>query len=133
MGYSSAQLARILRLAFQGEGDRHVTRVSSWQDADCFSVIFEDSDFGEPLPPSALSAACIIAPRSLVPPGCTAIFSESPKLDFARAARILAPHPAGSGTTHPTASISSGAVIGPEVDIGPYATVGAAKIGKGSI
>jgi UDP-3-O-[3-hydroxymyristoyl] glucosamine N-acyltransferase len=110
-----------------------VTRVSSWQDADCFSVIFIDGDSREPLPPHALRAACIIAPHSLVPPGCTAIFSERPKLDFARAARILAPHPAGSGTAHPTASISPAAVIGPEVDIGPYVTVGAAKIGKGSI
>jgi UDP-3-O-[3-hydroxymyristoyl] glucosamine N-acyltransferase len=133
MGYSIAQLARILGLAFQGEGDRQVTRVSGWQDADCFSVIFKDSDSQEPLPPYALRAACIIAPRSLVPPGCTAIFSERPKLDFSRAARILAPCPTGCGTTHATASISPGAVIGPEVDIGPYVTVGAARIGRGSI
>src|SRR6266699_2148127 len=40
---------------------------------------------------------------------------------------------AGSGATHPTASISPGAVIEHEVDIGPYVTVGAAKIGRGSV
>ncbi|PYU99676.1 MAG: UDP-3-O-(3-hydroxymyristoyl)glucosamine N-acyltransferase [Acidobacteria bacterium] len=133
MGYSISQLARVLGLPYQGDGERDVTRVSSWQDADCLSVVFKDADSREPLPPCALRAACIIAPQSLVPSGCTAIFSERPKLDFARAARILAPPPAGSGATHSTASISPGAVIEHEVDIGPYVTVGAAKIGRGSV
>src|SRR5439155_21130906 len=111
MGCSISQLARVLGLPYQGDGERDVTRVSSWQDADCLSVVFKDADSREPLPPCALRAACIIAPQSLVASGCSAIFSERPKPVFARAARILTPPLAGSVATHSMASISPGAGV----------------------
>src|SRR5438034_10324834 len=104
MGYSISQLARVLGLPYQGDGERDVARVWSWQDADCLSVVFKDADSREPLPPCALRAACIIAPQCLVPSGCTASFSDSPKLYFSAAARILASSPAGHAATHSTPS-----------------------------
>ena len=134
MTYSVAELARHLRLRHQGNGDRQVAKVSGWEDADDSSLVFLQSASKDERSLRDLAAACVIAPRSCIQSGWSAIVSDTPKLDFARAARLLYPRAIGKDLRHATATISPNATIGPNVDIGPYATVQAgARIEKESI
>jgi UDP-3-O-[3-hydroxymyristoyl] glucosamine N-acyltransferase len=133
LSFTVAELARQLDLPFQGDGSRRIARVSSWGSAGDESLVFEDGARLASLPPR-LTAACVIAPARMVPADWNAILSEQPKLDFARAAALLVPAPAGRGVRHPTAIVSPEARLGEDVDLGPYCTVGAGvRIGAGSI
>jgi UDP-3-O-[3-hydroxymyristoyl] glucosamine N-acyltransferase len=134
MTCSISQLAELLGLPFQGDGNRLLRKVSGWENADSFSLIFLESRDKTGSVPKTTQAACVITPQELVPSGLNAIFSPKPKLDFARAAVLLQPFLAGSGHRHPTAVIDPTADVAPEVDIGPYVSVGAGvKIGRGCI
>jgi UDP-3-O-[3-hydroxymyristoyl] glucosamine N-acyltransferase len=124
MSYTIAKLARLLGLPYQGEGNHEICKVSSWDIADSFSLIFlEKFSKGESLP-AASPAGCIIAPSGLVSPDWNAILSEKPKMDFARAAGLLHPPPQSTGLHHCSAIIAPDAALGVNVEIGPYVTIG---------
>lgn len=134
MTHTIATLASLLGLPYQGDGDRQLLKVSKWDAADSTSLVFLESREREVRLPENLQAACIIAPRDLMPRGINAIFSDRPKLDFARASGLLQPRPIGRGEHHPSAVIAPDAEVGSEVDIGPCAVIGnGAVIGAGSI
>jgi len=134
MTYTIATLALQLGLPHQGDGDRQLLKVSKWDAADGTSLVFLESHEKEVRLPDKLQAACIIAPRDLMPKGINAIFSDRPKLDFARAAGLLQPRPLGRGEHHPSAVIANDAEVGSDVDIGPCTVIGnGAVIGAGSI
>lgn len=134
MDYTISELSSILGLSYHGDGNRLIRKVSNWQEADAHSLVFvERSDRAAPGDPRA-GAGCLMAPEDLIPSGRDAIVTEHPKLDFARAAALLAPRPAGRGTRHPSAVVASDVQIGGDVDIGPHAVVGpGAHIGDGCI
>jgi len=130
--FSVAALAELLQLSYQGEGTRVLTRVSSFEEADASSLIFLDGKSSGTAAPS--SAGCVIAPPQCVSPGWTAILSQNPKLDFARAANCLLPRPRGTGVRHPSATVEAGAALEPEVDLGAGVVVSAgARVGRGCI
>lgn len=134
MIYTISQMAALLGLPYQGDGNRQLARVSKWESADAYSLVFLESHERQVQLPEVLNCACIIAPRDLVPTGINAVFSDRPKLDFARAGALLNPRPCGTGLRHPTAVIAKTAHIEDEVDIGPSVTVGeGARIGRSSI
>ncbi len=127
-------MAALLGLPFQGDGTRRLSRVSKWDSADASSLVFLESREKQVQLPEDLHFACILAPRELISPDVTAIFSERPKLDFARAGAMLDPVPCGRGLRHPTALVAPTAQIESDVDLGPHTIVGeSARIGKGSI
>src|SRR4029434_3985946 len=83
-------------------------------------------------PPS--SAGCVIALPQVVSSGWTAILSQNPKLDFARAANCLLPRPRGTGVHDPSATIEEGATLELEVDLAAGVVVSAgARVGRGCI
>jgi len=134
MTHTIATLASLLDVSYQGDGNRQIVKVSKWDAADSTSLVFLESREREVCLPENLQAACIIAPRDLLPKSVNAIFSDRPKLDFARAAALLQPRPAGRGERHPSAVIAPDAQIGNSVDIGPHVVVASgAAIGAGSI
>jgi UDP-3-O-[3-hydroxymyristoyl] glucosamine N-acyltransferase len=134
MALSIAELAAKLGLEFQGDGAAMLERVSSWEAADRSALVFREESARPFAPPDPLNAGCVLAPAHLVLPAWPAILSMQPKLDFARAAVLLVPSPVGSGRRDATAVVASDAVIGRDVDLGPWVTVGAgARIGDGSI
>jgi UDP-3-O-[3-hydroxymyristoyl] glucosamine N-acyltransferase len=133
MTYTIAEIARLLDLPFQGDGDHQLTRVSSWEAADSSTLIFLEGE-REPPPLDKLIAGCVMAAPGKLPRGINAILSEKPKLSFARAAALLTPVPVGAGARHATAVISAGADISQSADIGPYVVVkDGARIGHGAI
>jgi UDP-3-O-[3-hydroxymyristoyl] glucosamine N-acyltransferase len=130
MNYTVSEIAALLGLKFQGDGSCRLTKVSNWEAADDTSLVFLERERKA----DALRAGCLIAPPDLVPSGCNAIFSNSPKLDFARAAALLAPSARGCGSRHNSAVVSPDADIAADVDIGPFAVVGArARVSSGCI
>ncbi len=134
MSYTIAQIAALLGLEYEGEGARPLERVSGWDAADETSLVFLDrsdrsaslSEFPRP--------ACILTQKGKVPNSINAIFSERPKLDFARAAEYLHPQPKSTGICHPTADPSPDAEIEEDVELGPFVVIEAhARVGRGSI
>src|SRR5512136_493913 len=105
MSYTIGQIAALLGCRFGGDGLRLLERVSKWETADEKSLIFLEQ--GKPTGRLEISqAGCIIAPEGIAPAGANAIFSEQPKLDFARAAAFLHPRPKSRGTRHCNAIVS---------------------------
>ncbi len=134
MPLSVSELALILGLPFQGEGNRIIKNVSAWQEANDSSLIFCDAPEKAGFLPESLPCACIIASAASIQPGWTALLSAKPKLDFARAAALLFPLPRGNGIRHGNATVSADAVVDASVDIGPNVYIAAgARIGQGSI
>jgi UDP-3-O-[3-hydroxymyristoyl] glucosamine N-acyltransferase len=134
MSYTIGQIAALLGLEYQGEGTRLLSRVSRLETADEASLVFWESDELGTFRSGFRQAACVLIPRRLAPSGINVIFSDRPKLDFARAASFLHPRPVSRGTRHPTACIAPGAEIDESVELGPFVIVEArARIGKGSI
>jgi UDP-3-O-[3-hydroxymyristoyl] glucosamine N-acyltransferase len=130
MSYTVSKIAALLGLKFQGDGSRQLTKVSNWEAADDASLVFLEREQKA----SVLRAGCLMAPSDLVPSGCDAIFSDSPKLDFARAAALLAPSSRACRSRHSTAVVSPDAEVAPDVDIGPFVVVGArARVSSGCI
>jgi UDP-3-O-[3-hydroxymyristoyl] glucosamine N-acyltransferase len=133
MRYTIKQIAGLLGLEYQGDGARVLEKVSNWESADDSSLVFlEDRE-----PQSFLAgtaAACVIASRKPATGSINVIFSENPKLAFARAASFLYPRPKSRGTRHPKAEIAPEAIIEEGVEIGPFAVVEAgARINRDSI
>lgn len=129
---SVAELAKLLELPYQGEGPRVLTRVSSWEDADASTLIFLDGK--SPAAGATLPGGCVIAQPDIASPSWTAILSQNPKLDFARAANLLLPRPRGTGVRHPTATVEAGATLGPDVDLAAGVVVCAgAHVSRGCI
>jgi UDP-3-O-[3-hydroxymyristoyl] glucosamine N-acyltransferase len=134
MSYTIGQIAALLALEYQGDGSRLLTKVAKWEVADETSLIFIQNTERTVLNSDSLRAACVIAPKDLASSGINVIFSEQPRLDFARAASYLHPWPKSNGTRHPTAEVAPGAVIDEDVELGPFVVVEAnARIGRGSI
>ena len=130
--YSVAELAKLLQLPYQGEGMRVLSRVSSWEEADASSLIFLDGKSSAVT--TSPSAGCVIAQPHIVSSGWTAILSQNPKLDFARAANCLLPRPRGTGVHHLSATVETGATLEPEVDLAAGVVVSAgARVGRGCI
>ena len=123
MSITLAELARQLDLEYQGEGTRSLSGVSGWGGAGVGCLIYCDSAGRAEALPDELPAAAILAPREAVRAGWSAVFSTRPKLDFARAARLISPPPVGTGSRHPTAVVSPNAHVGDRVDIGPHVIV----------
>lgn len=134
MSYSVSEIAALLGLQFRGDGHRRLSRVSGWDDADGAALVFLERERRPDLACAEVQAGCLIAPADLVTEGCTAILSENPKLDFARAAALLAPAPRGAGSHHASAVIAADAVVEDDVDIGPFTVIGSrARIARGCI
>jgi len=86
MSYTVGQIAALLGLNYQGDGACQLKNAAKRETADEASLIFLEGGDGEILHLYNLRAACVIAPKELLPNGINAIFSSRPKLDFARAA-----------------------------------------------
>ncbi len=133
MSYTIGQIAALLGRQYKGEGTCLLDKVSGWESADERSLIFlEPGKSAVQL--KQVKAGCILTPESIAPSGINAIFSEKPKLDFARAAALLHPRRKSCATRHSTAIVAEDAIIGEDVELGPFVVVDkGAKIGKGSI
>lgn len=133
MRYTIDQIATRLGLAYQGDGARVLDKVSSLESADASSLVFLEDREPESSP-AGTAAGCVLTSRRLATVATNVIFSEHPKVDFARAAAYLYPWPQSRGAHDPKAEIAPEAVIEADVEIGPFAVVErGARIGQGSI
>jgi UDP-3-O-[3-hydroxymyristoyl] glucosamine N-acyltransferase len=133
MSYSVSELAARLGLAFQGDADRPLVRASGWAAADSSCLVFLDGRKQGSLQ-DLPATACVIASPGSVPAGRSAILSNNPKLDFSRAALLLAPPAQGQGRWHPSADVSPGADVDCDVDIGPYVSIApGARVKRGCV
>ena len=134
MSYTIRQIAALLGLEYQGDGSRILEKVCNFETADDTSLVFVESVGRRDLSPGHPPAACVLISKEITPGGINAIFSDKPKIDFAKAAAYLHPRPVSRGLRHPTACIAPGAVLDEDVDLGPFSVVeSGVRIGRGSI
>ena len=135
MNCTVRQIAEFLKLEFCGDDDRLITGVSGCAAHTEGSLVFIDSVRG--VLPQNFAPACVITTRnfaSALPESVNVIFSERPKLDFAKAAVLVSPLRESRGTTHQSALVSLEASLGDNIEFGPFVVVEeGAKIGDGSI
>jgi UDP-3-O-[3-hydroxymyristoyl] glucosamine N-acyltransferase len=127
-------IAGALGLCFQGDGSRRLAKVASWNGADDTSLVFFERERAADFIAGKILAGCAIAPPGLLPEDYPAILSEKPKLDFARAAALLAPRERSTGNRHATALVAPDAEVAGDVQLGPFVVVGArTRIASGCI
>ncbi len=121
----ASDLAIALDLPSNGSNDIEINMITSFDDAIagcfCFSKAFYER--------STVKSDCtIIGPPDSVYAKSYILFSNKPRLDFAKALNWIDKHVGfkieSSSDIHPTANISSTAIIGKGVKIGKYTTIG---------
>lgn len=128
-----AELAARLDCHLEGDGAIEVARVAGLDDAGAGDVTF----LANPRYASRLSttrASAVIVDVTVASAPCAMLRTKTPYLAFANAVAILmppgrpAPGLSGLASIDPTATIGSGASVGPFVSIGARARIGAGAV-----
>jgi UDP-3-O-[3-hydroxymyristoyl] glucosamine N-acyltransferase len=129
LGEIAARLGRPV----EGDADFEVSGVAALASAGRTDLSFvTSSQFAEHWGQSGAGAA--ILPPEVERGTRSAIRSPQPRLDFARAVRMIHPEPAAEPGVHPTASIAEDATIDPAASVGAQVAVGArSRVGPGSV
>ena len=118
------ELAAELGRELEGDGERWIDGVAALESAGPRDLAHARSErFAAAA--RASGAAALIAPPGLDTGGRPAIRSPNPGLDFARAARRLAPGEAPAPGVHPTAWVDPSARVDASASVGPGCVVGA--------
>ena len=128
-----SELATLLGCTLEGEGDADVRRVCGLEDAQAGDISFlSNRKYAKHV--ASTRASAIIADRSLTSAPCPIIRSANPYLTFAQAIAVLTPASlpgpgiSAQAAIDPSATVGSGASIGPFVSIAADAVIGARSI-----
>lgn len=115
-------------IAFRGVAPLHVAGPED--------VSFLDNRRYLPLLAETKAGAVILSSAfaDKLPAGTAGLVCKAPYLAWARVATLFHPAPSSTGKRHPTAFVAEDAVIGENVEIGPFAVVGdGVKVGANSV
>jgi len=134
--FSASELAGRIGARLVRGPDRSVLEVAALEGAAVDALSYcTDRKHADAL--SATAAGTILVTEALepmAPAGATVLVHPVPAVAFARAGRMLYPHPKGAPGIHPSAVIDPSATIDLSASIGPNAVVEAgAEIGAGCI
>jgi len=128
-----AELAAELGRPCEGDGEIGIAGVAALEAAGPGELAF----VGSARWAAALTgsrAAAVIAPDGLDTGGRPTIRSPQPRLDFARAARLISPRPRPAPGVDPRAAVASDARVDPSAAVGPGCFVGAgARVGADTV
>jgi UDP-3-O-[3-hydroxymyristoyl] glucosamine N-acyltransferase len=126
-------LAAMLGVAFEGQGNHEIHAVAALEDAGPDDVAFVGAGRSTKSAQQAASsrAGCLLVPEDFDnAPGRTVIRVRSPRAAVARVIAQLHPPPRPKPGVHPTAFLGAGVVLGEGASIGPFVTLGAgARVG----
>lgn len=112
-------LATQLGATLEGDASLEISGVAGIEDARPGHLTFlANRKYRDALATSKASA--VLLATEDVPPSMSALRSNNPYLDFARAIELFHPAPAFAPGIHPTAVVAPSAKIGPGPHIGPY-------------
>jgi UDP-3-O-[3-hydroxymyristoyl] glucosamine N-acyltransferase len=128
-----AALAEALGRSVEGNADVEVGGVAALERARPGDLVYVGSErYAGQL--AATRAAAVIAPPGIDTGGLPAIRSPDPRLDFARAVRLLMPAEAPQPGVHAAAHVEPDALVNETACVGAGCVVGAhASIGPGSL
>ncbi|UCE87039.1 MAG: UDP-3-O-(3-hydroxymyristoyl)glucosamine N-acyltransferase, partial [Deltaproteobacteria bacterium] len=127
------EIAERLGRPIEGDAGFAVSGVAALDSAGPSDLCFVSSPrFAAQLEKSA--AGAVILPPDLERGTRPAIRSPQPRLDFARAVRILHPEPVPPPGVHPSASLADGADVDPTASVGAHVALGArSRVGPRSV
>src|SRR5689334_21233407 len=125
------EIASLLKCAIVGDPEVEITGAAPIEAAKPGAITFlSNRKYNRYLATTGASAIILENPDGL-PDGKAAIISSSPYLTFAEAMNLLYPPVPFERGIHPSAVISSSAIIGENVSVGPFTVIGDhAVIGK---
>src|SRR5271156_5356605 len=127
------EIAEKLACAVEGDASLEITGVAGIEEAQAGELTFLVNKKYRPALETTKASAIILA-RDAGPSRITALRSENPYLDFARAIELFHAAPAYEPGVHQTGVIAPWAKIGPGAHIGPYCFVDAdVEIGANAV
>jgi UDP-3-O-[3-hydroxymyristoyl] glucosamine N-acyltransferase len=133
MPITVCELATALGCPFDGDGDREISRVASFEDGgeDCLGFVRSE----RMLPALASSKlGCVVAFPSMDVGLRSAIRSTNPGLHFARAVHLVTPPVAPEPGIHGSAIVDDSAEVDASASIGAHCVIGArCSVGAGTI
>ena len=128
-----SELAKVLGATIAGDSQAQLSGVAMPENARAEDLIYIDSPRHQQRAENS-AAKCVLAPAGLQLNGKTMLWSENPKLAFAKASARLLPKFAPPPGVHPTAIVASNAKLSLNIFIGPYVVIeDEVEIGEGSI
>jgi UDP-3-O-[3-hydroxymyristoyl] glucosamine N-acyltransferase len=128
-----AALAAELGRALEGDGEVEIRGVADLASAGPADLAFVRSPRHAPALARSRAGA-VIVPEGVERDGRPAIRSPNPRLDFARAVRLLLPQEPVEPGVHPAAWVDPGAEVHPQAAVGPGCAIGArARVGPRSV
>lgn len=127
------ELARLLGLPFEGDGDMEVLRAAELDQASIEELAFVGARKFWATAQSS-TAACLIVTADFPANGLTVIRTNDPRAAFAASLKILYPARQPQPGIHPTAVVEDGALVGTNASIGPHAFIATgSRIGDNAI
>jgi UDP-3-O-[3-hydroxymyristoyl] glucosamine N-acyltransferase len=127
------EIAQILGCELAGDGDLEITGVAGLDEAGPSELTFlSNPKYSRKV--ETTRAGAIIVGRNAGPQKISALRSENPYLDFARALELFYQPPRPAPGVHPTAVIAATATLGDGASVGPYVVVGErVRIGRNAV
>jgi UDP-3-O-[3-hydroxymyristoyl] glucosamine N-acyltransferase len=127
------EIAQILGCELAGDGDLEITGVAGLDEAGPSELTFlSNPKYARKV--ETTRAGAIIVGRDAGPQKISALRSENPYLDFARALELFYQPPRPAPGVHPTAVIAATATLGDGASVGPYVVVGErVRIGRNAV
>jgi UDP-3-O-[3-hydroxymyristoyl] glucosamine N-acyltransferase len=118
------EIAQTLGCELAGDGELEITGVAGLEEAGPSDLTFlSNPKYARKV--ESTRAGAIIVGREVGPPQrLSALVSDNPYLDFARALELFYRPPRPAPGVHPTAVIAPSATVGEGASIGPYAVIG---------
>jgi len=128
-----AELAQLLQLKYQGDGQVRLRRVGTLHGAKADEISFlANSNYTKYLT-STQAGAVIISPGMIDQFSGNALLADNPYVVFAKVANLFAVNNQQPHCQHPTAVVAATAQVSEEVSLGPLSVVGErSQIGSGS-
>lgn len=123
MKVTAKELAEKIGARVEGNDALEVTGIAAPERAGIADLIYVESARNLERAVSS-KAACVVANDEAEIVGKTVLRSSQPKVAFAKAAAIVLDRAPIALGIHPTAIVSSSAILGANVAIGPYAVIG---------
>ncbi len=127
------EIARLLNGKVEGDEEKEIRGVAALETAAGGDIGFAEGE--RALARAAqTSAGCVLVPAGTSLPGHTTIAVKHPKLALIRAAEALLPKTRIDPGVHPTAIVSTSALLAPDVAVGAHAVVeDDVKVGDGTV
>ncbi|MDH5738124.1 MAG: UDP-3-O-(3-hydroxymyristoyl)glucosamine N-acyltransferase [Gammaproteobacteria bacterium] len=129
-----AEIASLLGLELQGEGSGDISGIAGLAEAGPGQLTFLFNTAYKPYLKETRASAVILKKSDAAGIAINCLFSDNPRMEWARVASLFDPLPPPSGIVHAQSIIDASARMADNVSVGPFCVIeSGATIGKGVV